>query len=96
MIDFHIEESAMRFQGALIKEQGVTFAIVVVKKTVLDNRSEAEKVMRSFQPLFPGTPIVLMAQDLRGVPSYLGRRDLVNFLANISMAAIPWREYTVS
>ena len=86
----------MKFQGALVKEQGVTFAIVVVKKMVLDIRSEAEETIRSFQPVFPGTPIVLMAQDSRGVPTYLGRPDLVKFLANISIAAIPWRDYTIS
>lgn len=85
----------MKFQGALVKEQGVTFAVVVVKKSVLDNRLNAESVMRSFQPAFPGAPIVLMAQDSRGVPSYLGRRDIVNFLAKIPMSAVPWREYTI-
>lgn len=86
----------MKFQGALVKEQDVTFAIVVVKKMVLDNRSEAENTIRSFQPIFPRTPIVLMAQDSRGVPTYLGRPDLVKFLANISLTAIPWRDYTVT
>ena len=28
----------MKIQGAVIKEQGVTFAIVVVKKRVIDNK----------------------------------------------------------
>lgn len=31
----------MTFQGALIKEQNVTFGIVIVKPRVLDNPSEA-------------------------------------------------------
>jgi hypothetical protein len=86
----------MKIQGALIKEQGVTFAIVVVKKSVLDNRSNASSIVRSFQPVFPGVPIILMAQNHRGTPTYLGRRDIVNFLANIPMNAIPWQEYTVN
>jgi hypothetical protein len=30
----------VRFQGAVIKEQGVTFAVVVVKKSVIDNMAE--------------------------------------------------------
>jgi len=33
----------MKFQGALIKEQGITFAVVVVKRYVVDNHTEAEK-----------------------------------------------------
>ncbi len=33
----------MKFQGAVIKEQGVTFAIVIVKKHVVDSAHESEK-----------------------------------------------------
>ena len=59
----------MKFQGAVIKEQGVTFAIVIVKKHILDNQNEANKTIQSFQPYFLGYPVVLMAQDSRGNPS---------------------------
>lgn len=86
----------MKFQGAVIKEQGVTFAVVVVKKSVIDNRIEANKAIKSFQPLFPSIPVVLMAQDLRSRPKYYGRRDIVRFLAHVPIHAIPWREYTAS
>lgn len=86
----------MRFQGALIKEQGVTFGIVVVKPHVLQNDTEAN-TMRSFgKQVFGLVPIVLMAQNSRGIPTYLGRRDIVNFLSKVSMSRIPWREYTVA
>ena len=86
----------MRFQGAVIKEQGVTFAVVIVKKSVVENRPEAERVIRTFQPAFPRAPVVLMAQDSRGVPKYFGRSDIAKFLANVPLSAIPWREYSVS
>ena len=86
----------MRFQGAVIKEQGVTFAVVIVKKSVIDNRLEANRTIQAFQPVFPGLPIVLMAQDHRGRPSYYGRKDISRFLADIPLHAIPWREYTVN
>lgn len=86
----------MKFQGALIKEQGVTFAIVIVKSYVLNNSSEREDMRDSFYPVFPGIPIILMAQDSRGVPTYHGRNDIVNFLANVPMQAIPWQEYTLN
>jgi hypothetical protein len=85
----------MRFQGSVIKEQGVTFAIVIVKKAVIDNSSEANKAIMSFSTVFPGMPIILMAQDSRGVPFYYGRQDIVKFLASIPFSAIPWKEYTI-
>ena len=86
----------MKFQGALVKEQGVTFGIVVVKPHVLSNSSEADSMrefgMRTFGPV----PIILMAQNAKGVPTYSGRRDIVNFLAKVPMQVIPWREYTLN
>ena len=86
----------MKFQGAVVKEQGVTFAVVVVKKYVLSVRSKAQEVAQSFSRVFPGVPVILMAQDSRGVPTYLGRRDIVRFLANIDLRRLPWKEYAVS
>ena len=86
----------MKFQGALVKEQGVTFGIVVVKPFVLNNPSEADSMRTIGTRIFGAIPIVLMAQDTRGVPTYSGRRDIVNFLARIPVQAIPWREYTLN
>jgi hypothetical protein len=86
----------MKLQGSIIKEQGVTFAVVIVKKQILDNTSEANNVIRAFTPIFGGIPVVLMAQDYSGRPSYFGRQDIVKFLANVPMEAIPWKEYTVN
>jgi hypothetical protein len=86
----------MQFEGALISEQGVTFGIVVVKEHILNNQWEANRVAASFQPVFAGAPIVLMAQNSRGVPTYFGRRDLVNRLAQVPMQAIPWKRYTLN
>lgn len=85
----------MTIQGAVIKEQGVTFAVVIVKKHVVDNRSEGDKAIESFQPAFPGIPVVLMGQDSRGTPKYYGRQDISKFMSNVSLEAIPWKEYRV-
>lgn len=84
----------MQFDGAVIKEQGVTFAIVIVKPHIL-NSSEREDVRNSFRSVFPGVPIILMAQDSRGTPTYHGRKDIVNFLANVHPSRIPWKRYTI-
>ena len=86
----------MKFQGAVIKEQGVTFAIVIVKKHVINNSSEANRAIQSFQPIFPGMPIILMAQDSRGIPTYYGRKDISKFMANVPVQAVPWKEYTIN
>ncbi|WP_330148046.1 hypothetical protein [Shewanella oncorhynchi] len=86
----------MKFQGAIIKEQSVIFAVVVIKKHILDSVKLSEEAMSSFIPIFPNMPIVLMAQDNRGVASYRGRKDIANFLARIHISQIPWREYTLS
>lgn len=84
----------MQIEGALIREQGVEFAIVIVKRFVLNSGGQANQAIRRFQ-LFFSRPVVLMAQDSRGVPTYGGRRDLVNFLANTPMSAIPWKRFTI-
>jgi hypothetical protein len=86
----------MQFEGAVIKEQGVTFAIVIVKPYVLNNSTEAQSARSSFSNFFPGLPIILMAQDSSGQPTYLGRPDIVRFLSHISPTRIPWKRYTAS
>ena len=83
----------MQFEGAVVKEQGITFAIVVVKSHVLNNSVECDDARRSFRGIFPGMPIILMAQDSRGTPTYQGRTDIVKFLANINASRIPWKRY---
>ena len=86
----------VKIQGAVIKEQGVTFAITVVKRHILNSQSQSQQTAQSFQSLFPGMPIVLMAQDSSGTPTYWGRKDIVNFLSSVHPNQIPWKEYTFS
>lgn len=87
----------MQFEGAIIKEQGVTFAVVIVKPSVLRNRTQADNIIGQYSvQAFQGLPVVLMAQNSAGVPTYLGKRDLVNFMASVPLEAVPWRKYTLS
>jgi len=83
----------MTIEGAVIREQGVTFAVVIVKPSVVRDRAEANRASAAFSPAFGGIPVVLMAQNSRGTPTYWGRPDLAQFLARVPMAAIPWRRY---
>ena len=84
----------MQFEGAVIREQGVTFALVVVKQHVLSNSQQANEAIRSFGSVFPQMPVVLVAQDPSGRPTYFGRRDISQFMAKVPLRAIPWKRYT--
>lgn len=57
----------MQIDGAVITEQGVTFAILVVKRHVLRNTIKRNEIRNEARSLFPGMPIILMAQNSRGV-----------------------------
>ena len=86
----------MQFEGAIVREQNLKFAVIIVKKHVVDNRIEANSAIRSFGSVFPGMPVVLMAQDSRGRASYYGRSDISQFLARVPVNAIPWKRYTLN
>jgi len=85
----------VNFQGAVLTEQGVTFGVLIVKAHVLhDPQLRAE--MRHFGVRAWGRmPIVLMAQNGRGTPTYQGRRDIVQFLARIDPRRIPWKRWAM-
>ncbi|MEL6216985.1 MAG: hypothetical protein AAFR79_00745 [Pseudomonadota bacterium] len=84
----------MRVHGAVIREQGQTFAVVVVKPHVMQCRTSAAQAIEEFTPVFK-VPVVLMAQDGRGRPTYYGRQDITRFMSKVPLRAIPWREYTI-
>jgi hypothetical protein len=83
----------MQLEGAIIKEQGQTFAIVIVKSYVL-NSNERDDTAKQFSNYFPGMPIILMAQNSKGIPTYYGKKDIVAFLSKLHMSQIPWKKYT--
>lgn len=85
----------MRVQGAVIREQGQTFAVVIVKPHVVQNLAAAADAIQGFTPVF-GVPVVLMAQDGRGRPTFYGRSDIAKFMSGVPLHAIPWREYTIN
>jgi hypothetical protein len=84
----------MSYDAALVREQGVTFAVVVVKPHVVNSDSSRRETAAGFAIHFPGVPIVLMAQDGRGRPTYWGRPDIVRFLANVPVQALPWKRFS--
>ena len=87
----------MQIDGAIITEQGVTFGIIVVKKHILSSDSSAREARAGFQSSlaeFSAIPLILAAQDSRGVFEYWGKPDIVDFLASIAASRIPWKTYT--
>ena len=85
----------MTFDGAVITEQGVTFGVLIVKPHILHD-AQRQRQLRGFGTRVWGRkPIVLMAQDSRGTPTYQGRRDIVQFLAKIDTRRIPFKRWTV-
>jgi len=85
----------MKIQGAVIIEQGVTFAIVVVNRSVTNYTSRAVRVRHALSQFFRNMPIILMSQDSNGTPHYYGRKDIVQFLNSIRLDQIPWKEYHI-
>ena len=85
----------MQVTGAVIREQGITFAVVIVKPHVVSNPHEGQSAIASFTPVFR-VPVVLMAQDGSGRPTYYGRKDIAAFMSNVPLGAIPWKHYTIN
>lgn len=83
------------FTAAVIKEQNVTFAVVFVKNSVLDDKKTADSVIEILEPSFGGIPVILMVQDSAGRSSYYGRQDIVEFLANTPIESMPWKKYAL-
>ncbi|MFW5738115.1 MAG: hypothetical protein ACOCYX_04325 [Spirochaetota bacterium] len=85
---------SFEFRGALIREQGVTFAVVEVSPEVLrgGDRRVAEERAR-FQPVFKDVPIILAARNPDKRALYSGRPDIVKFLASTGWNRIPWKRY---
>jgi hypothetical protein len=86
----------MRGQAALVREQGVNFAVVVVKRHTVSNRAKSDAMIQTLSPHFDGVPIVLMEQDSKGVPTYYGRPDIVKFLSNVLVEQLPWRNFSIN
>lgn len=85
----------MTIHGAVIIEQGVTFAIVAVRSTVTQYTVRSTRMRQALSVYFPNMPIILMSQDQNGTPHYYGRKDIVDFLKTIRLDQIPWKEYHI-
>ncbi|MDD6128127.1 hypothetical protein [uncultured Selenomonas sp.] len=85
----------MTIHGAVIIEQGVTFAIVSVRPEVTRYTQRLVETRMALSSFFPNMPIILMSQDNTGQPHYYGRKDIVDFLKTVRLDQIPWKEYHI-
>ena len=85
----------MIIHGAVIIEQGVTFAIISVKPHVTQYTARAIAFRREMSAFFPNMPIILVSQDAHGTPHYFGRQDITDFLRPLRLDQIPWKTYHV-
>ena len=83
----------MTFDGAVIREQGVTFGIMVVKPQVLADAERRDVLVSQASAVFGGIPTVLMTQASSRPARYYGRSDIVRFMVNVPLSAVPWRRY---
>jgi len=76
-----------KVQFARIREQGITFGVVVVKDHVIDQQGADDAV--SYWSQWLGCPTILLGANRHKL---YGRTDIVRFMRNVSINRIPWRE----
>jgi hypothetical protein len=80
------------WQVALVREQGVSFAVVSVRDSVINTPSNRDDVIQAWSAQL-GVPVVLIgAQQHR---TY-GRPDIVRWLRNVHPSRLPWRQMTLA
>jgi hypothetical protein len=82
----------MQFDAALVNEQGVKFAVVMVKSHVFSSTTSKNEAIDSFYPHF-GVPIII-ARERGGSLEYFGRKNIVKFLSSVHSSQLPWKRYS--
>lgn len=80
------------WEVALVKEQGISFAVVSVRDSVLSSPSERDQLVRAWS-LRTGMPAVLIGGQQHRL---YGRTDIVRFLSNVHPGRLPWRQMTLA
>ncbi|MBF0450418.1 MAG: hypothetical protein HQK75_06930 [Candidatus Magnetomorum sp.] len=86
----------MKIRGAIIKEQNVKFSVIETVTATLKSQTDMNTIKQKFSPLFGNIPVIFMAKNTKGIPIFVGRKDIVDFLSNNDVNKIPWREFTAN
>ena len=82
--------------AALIEEQRVKFAVVMVEFRIWHNEPEKRRIRSALSfRVFPGLPLVLATRDHQERIRYEGREDIVRFLERVDPRRLPWAEYSI-
>lgn len=82
-----------RLTAALVKEQGVTFAVALVKNHVLNSPSTADQMIQSVARHLGCPLVVLMGESNRKLRG--NRRDVVKFVSRLHPSQLPWKKWTI-
>lgn len=77
---------------ALVREQGINFAVVSVKDSVLGNPPSRDNLVKAWSAELGRPAVLIGAQQHR----LYGRPDIVRFLSNVHPSQLPWRTVTLS
>lgn len=77
---------------ALVREQGVSFAVVGVRDSVINNSADRDQLVQSWSYELGMPAVLLGAHDHR----LYGRTDIVRFLKNVHPSRLPWRKMTLA
>jgi len=88
-------QPASAVQAAAISLAGVRLAVVAVGQDLVGSPGEADMAIDDLRPRFGGVPVVLMAQNDDGSPTYYGNRELVEMLSGVPLDKMPWKEYRI-
>ena len=87
------QAQAAQARAALIKEQGVTFAVVHVQSQLLSNNARAQQYKDLYEEYFK-VPVVLMSTDSPKI-KWFGRGDIVDFISEYKFEDLPWKVYNL-
>ena len=80
--------------AALVREQGVTFAVAMMKDHVLNDPNLSSQMIRSVGAALGCSLVVLMGERNRRLRG--NRNDVVQFVSRTDPARLPWRKWSVN
>lgn len=81
----------MQMTAAVVKEQGVTFAVVLVKDHVVLSPSTSQQMLQAAASHLGCHLVVLMGEHNHRLQG--NRKDVVDFVANLHPSQLPWRKW---
>lgn len=82
-----------RLTAALVREQGVTFAVALVKNHVVLSPQQSSETIRAVSIALGCPLVVLMGESNRKLRG--NRNDVVRFVSNLHPSQLPWKKWNV-